>query len=513
MKKQILTLLVLLGSLNVGAQVFWSDNFEDAGSPSAGSRTMSVAEFKCSSGFFKRTDGSDITWSTAFTGYAGTKYFGAMDIDRGPGCGAQNTISPAQSITYSGINIAGKTGLSFKGLFGANSDGVFQGVFFNTASEGYVMDYMTIEYRVDGGAWKKILGIYPNSVTAAGGKMAIDTDNDMVGDGTILNNTLADLTGTISDTGTLLDLKFSIFLNNGIPGALAFDNFRLLSAPANTAPTASNVTNTGTLKEGQTLTGNYSYSDPESNSESGSTFKWYRSDNGSGLNKAAIASATGKNYVLVAADINKYISFEVTPRDGALNGTAVESPLRGPITPIVLPVGLLDFTAKIEGTGVRLDWRTASEINNKGFVVWHRGEGGDWKMLETVSGKGGIGSGALYNLVDRKPLLGNNYYRLVQVDIDGKENELETKSVSFTLTKSAIIVHPNPVVDKLKLSFEAGVYSDAKLLGPDGKLVRTLSLGTGTTSLEMDLNGMAKGIYLVGLKGKTGWVFEKVIKN
>lgn len=56
-KLYLFILLVTAISVNAVAQTFWSDNFEDTGSPSVGSRTTSIAEFKCISGFFKRTDG------------------------------------------------------------------------------------------------------------------------------------------------------------------------------------------------------------------------------------------------------------------------------------------------------------------------------------------------------------------------------------------------------------------------------------------------------------------------
>jgi gliding motility-associated-like protein len=99
----------------------------------------------------------------------------------------------------------------------------------------------------------------------------------------------------------------------------------------NTPPTASSVSITGTLTVGQTLTGTYTYSDVESNAESGSTFKWYRSNDAAGTGKTVIASATAKTYTLVAADAGKYISFEVIPKDGTAFGTAVESVKNGPV--------------------------------------------------------------------------------------------------------------------------------------------------------------------------------------
>jgi len=96
----------------------------------------------------------------------------------------------------------------------------------------------------------------------------------------------------------------------------------------NTAPTASSVSFSGTVEVGQQLTSSYTYTDADSDTESGSTYKWYRSDDNTGTNKAAISGATAITYTLVTADAHKYISFEVTPNDGTAFGTAVESPLQ-----------------------------------------------------------------------------------------------------------------------------------------------------------------------------------------
>lgn len=103
---------------------------------------------------------------------------------------------------------------------------------------------------------------------------------------------------------------------------------------ANQAPTASAVSITGTSIQGLTLTGNYTYNDAEGNTQGTSTFRWTRSDDASGTNEATIAGATGLNYVLAAADVNKYIKFYVTPiaASGTLLGTETGSSYIGPVT-------------------------------------------------------------------------------------------------------------------------------------------------------------------------------------
>jgi len=239
MCKRLLYLLVyscIILSVNPAkAQTqIWSDNFEDGGAPSSGTRTASI-EFGCnnpSTAYFKRTDASGIRLHTGdptqvFSNVEGSKFWAAMDIDRGTAC-SNNSTSPGQTITWSGINIAGKNNLSFKGLFGANSAAVFQGLQFANTTNGFTMDSMAVAYRIDGGAWTKIIGIYPtDGTTFAGSPFAVDNNNDRIGDGSPLVNALAEISANIIGAGTTLDLQFSIFLNNGSPGSIAIDNFRL----------------------------------------------------------------------------------------------------------------------------------------------------------------------------------------------------------------------------------------------------------------------------------------------
>ncbi|UNL84831.1 Ig-like domain-containing protein [Priestia koreensis] len=94
---------------------------------------------------------------------------------------------------------------------------------------------------------------------------------------------------------------------------------------ANEAPTAINVTIHGTTKVGDTLTGQYIYSDPENDNEANSTFKWYRATQADGSDKAEIVGATQSTYTLTSKDKDYYIFFEVVPvaSTGTTHGWAV----------------------------------------------------------------------------------------------------------------------------------------------------------------------------------------------
>ena len=96
---------------------------------------------------------------------------------------------------------------------------------------------------------------------------------------------------------------------------------------ANAAPVASSVSISGTVRVGQTVTGNYTYSDEDADAEGTSTYNWYRADDTSGTNQTAISGANATTYVIQSADVGKYIRFQVTPvaSAGTVAGTAVQS--------------------------------------------------------------------------------------------------------------------------------------------------------------------------------------------
>ena len=100
--------------------------------------------------------------------------------------------------------------------------------------------------------------------------------------------------------------------------------------PVGTAPVASLVGLSGGRNSGDTLQGHYTYSDSESDVESGTTFRWLVSDTEAG-SYTAISGASAQTYVLAAGDLDKFIKFEVTPNNqAALEPTGVAA-LSAPI--------------------------------------------------------------------------------------------------------------------------------------------------------------------------------------
>ena len=238
MKKHLRVFMLLAcfltGIINVcKAQTqFWSDDLESA-SPSSGTRTPS---YSGGSGgppntrYFKQTTLANINSTSPFyQGIQGTQCWAAEDVDAAP-TGVTNEQSSEQSVTWSSINIVGKTGLSFRGLFATTLATVWD---HGTAT--LLTDYIKMQYQIDGGPWTDLLSFRPNILNATIGALAVDGNADGLGDGIALNNTFTDFTANITGTGTTLNIRCQLSANS-LQEEVAFDNFRLFETAPCTAP-------------------------------------------------------------------------------------------------------------------------------------------------------------------------------------------------------------------------------------------------------------------------------------
>jgi hypothetical protein len=172
------------------------------------------------------------------------------------------------------------------------------------------------------------------------------------------------------------------------------------------------------------------------------------------------------------------------------------------VTP--LPITLLGLKGERvtggQGNGfteeVRLDWSTASEINNKGFEVEMSADGLAYQKIAFVEGRGNSTTIQSYNHTTIQPY--DSYYRLRQVDFDGKYSY---SPIVFVEGIDALKVYPNPNKGAFTISVgKDKLDSPARLLNAQGKEVwrgvqtevRTTNLPAGMYFLRTNIAGKAK---------------------
>jgi hypothetical protein len=110
-----------------------------------------------------------------------------------------------------------------------------------------------------------------------------------------------------------------------------------------------------------------------------------------------------------------------------------------------LPVELISFNGTCNEGMVNLLWQTASEFNSSHFDLEKSTDGETWRVLATIPSAGTSNELLTYQTVDNNGTNGANYYRLRQVDIDGKEKLYDPINVSCVETTAGYFTsYPNP---------------------------------------------------------------------
>ncbi len=172
-----------------------------------------------------------------------------------------------------------------------------------------------------------------------------------------------------------------------------------------------------------------------------------------------------------------------------------------------LPVELVKLKASPSNQAIILDWQTASEIGNEGFelerTIDPSGLGFE-KISWITSLNGNTNSLQNYSYTDKEVEEGiNYYYRLRQIDTDGKFSISPIVSASLEGRSLEIIAFPNPARDQLSLQLNAANYfrGNAVLAIYDltGKLLsdQTIEISELTTPYSLNINHLPKGTYVL----------------
>lgn len=183
-----------------------------------------------------------------------------------------------------------------------------------------------------------------------------------------------------------------------------------------------------------------------------------------------------------------------------------------------LPVVLKYFTAEVEHKAVRLDWATYTELNNERFIIERSVDGEHFEVIGEVPGAGNSTRTVRYHLYDTNPDFGLNYYRLKQVDYDGKFEYFDLQSVQFNNVKKHIRIKGNPVKDELKyeLFYEKNDKALVQLTDISGKVITTQKvLNKQHISHQLlNVSHLEHGMYFLQLivEGKPIGI-QKIMKN
>lgn len=178
----------------------------------------------------------------------------------------------------------------------------------------------------------------------------------------------------------------------------------------------------------------------------------------------------------------------------------------------LLPLQLVSFITIVNSKNeVEATWKTANEMNNDRFELQRSADGISWESVATVKGSGTTSSGKSYSAIDRFPLNGQSFYRLMQFDFDGKTSVSKINSVRINSSENKILIFPNPAATKITVGANLQTLSDLKIYDSKGQDVtsNTKQVRNSSSQVEINIAELPSGIYFIKSGTQSGSFYKK----
>ncbi len=179
------------------------------------------------------------------------------------------------------------------------------------------------------------------------------------------------------------------------------------------------------------------------------------------------------------------------------------------------PVELVAFTATASGNEVKLNWATATEINNYGYEVERQKSKGEsnWETIGFVEGAGNSNSPKSYSFTDKVTKSGMYSYRLKQIDLDGAFEYSSVVEVNVGAPEKFELMqnYPNPFNPTTTIKYSIPSIGDVEtqnlaslriynILGEEVATLVNKKQLPGNYSVKFNAKNLPSGVYFYVLK-------------
>lgn len=194
-----------------------------------------------------------------------------------------------------------------------------------------------------------------------------------------------------------------------------------------------------------------------------------------------------------------------TGNDIVVNGSTGDAPL---------PISLVSFTATKLSEKVKVKWTTATEINNDKFIIERSVSGEDYEFVAEVKGAGNSKEINKYEIIDANPLKGTSYYRLTQVDYDGRSETFAPVAVKMD-AKSMEVIAKSAEQGTINLNVFSPNAGEGTLVIRDlsGRTIvsEKIILTEGYQNFNINSHNLQGGIHLIQLVNGSEVVVKKLV--
>jgi hypothetical protein len=227
-----------------------------------------------------------------------------------------------------------------------------------------------------------------------------------------------------------------------------------------------------------------------------------------GLNWTQLGSTVDLGFGGGASTISA--GFAITSHNNGLLSTANADSYMELTTP--LPVQLVSFSGRsINDEYIALQWATASEENGDHFEIERSGDGVHFVTVLVRKAVGSSNRFQQYTAEDHAAGQGINYYRLKEVDMDGRF--AYSPVVLVRLGKGNVpLLSPNPVGTFFTLVAGEEPIKDISLFDISGRRLLYVLNGAASSSVPVSCSGLMAGVYIVQIRTGSQTYLRKLIK-
>ena len=199
--------------------------------------------------------------------------------------------------------------------------------------------------------------------------------------------------------------------------------------------------------------------------------------------------------------------------DGIKTGASIADNLSG-VSPngfrsMALPVTFVNFYLLKRNGDVEVHWATGSEINNNHFEIERSSDGRTWGMIAMVLSNGNSNSIVSYSYTDKTNKSALAYYRIKQVDIDGRATYTAVRTIKNDATANATDIFSNKKNITIKFDQVKSTVS-VRVLTINGQTIIHQSYNN-SAYISFTMYNVNPGIYVVQVTDESNFTESKKI--
>ncbi|MEO6949799.1 MAG: Ig-like domain-containing protein [Ginsengibacter sp.] len=231
-----------------------------------------------------------------------------------------------------------------------------------------------------------------------------------------------------------------------------------------------------------------------------------------------VLAADGSYQFTPDPDFTGPIEFSYTTCDDGVPSACASATLHLLIEPTdAVPLTLIKFNYEVKDCAIKLFWTSAQELNVRDYIIESSRDSKTWTAVGKVNSKGSVYQETDYSFAPANPSSGQNFYRLLMTDLDGKFTYSKVIKPFISCLTPVLTIAPNPFTNRIVIHYDANqagiVYY--RLSDGAGKQIVSSKVmvqeGVNTIILN-NLSRLSSGIYILTIKTPDKTYNQKIVK-